>query len=133
MTRRSPILAALLGAAILLAGLAPGVAQAASPPDSAVVLVSGFDTITPFSTPDPACAGQEGPGWNPAGGVASTLKAAGFSVFTAPVKQSTGQPAAACAPGTPVPPLSDYINSNGDLNANGVALGSFLAFLKDNY
>ncbi|HEX6655085.1 MAG TPA: hypothetical protein VF153_02625, partial [Candidatus Limnocylindria bacterium] len=82
---------------------------------------------------DPSCAGKEGPGWNPAGGVASTLKGAGLSVYTAPVMQAGGQPATPCSPGTPAPPLTDYINSNGDLSANGVALGSFLAFLKDNY
>src|SRR5436190_857207 len=39
----------------------------------------------------------------------------------------------AAGPGAAVPPLADYINSNGDLNTNGQALGQFFAFLRDNY
>jgi triacylglycerol lipase len=108
----------------------PAAANAAGP----VVLVSGFDTITPFSTPDPACNGKEGDEWNPPNGIAATLKAAGLQVFTAPVMQAGNPPAAPCAPGTPVPPVdTTYINANGDVNANGQNLGRFLAFLRDNY
>lgn len=120
---------------MLLAALgAPTAAQAASGPGSAVVLVSGFDTVSPFSTSDPSCAGKEGPAWNPPTGVAQALKGAGFTVFTAPVMQEGGPPATPCAPGTAVPPVaSTYINSNGDLTANGQALGNFIAFLRANY
>jgi hypothetical protein len=42
-----------------------------------VVLVSGFTTSTPFSTPDPSCAGNEGDTWSIS--VAPALKAAGDS------------------------------------------------------
>jgi triacylglycerol lipase len=130
--RKGSLLCAL--ACALCLGLLPAAAaQAATGPGSAVVLVSGFDTVTPFSTSAAGCAGQEGPAWSPAGGVAAALKAAGYTVFTAPVMQGGGQPAAPCAPGTAVPPLSEYINSNGDVNANGQALGRFLAFLNANY
>jgi hypothetical protein len=48
-------------------------AHAAAYPE-AVLLVSGFDTASPFSTPDPGCDGKEGPEWSPAGGIAQTLK-----------------------------------------------------------
>jgi triacylglycerol lipase len=117
-------------AALVVAALAPAAANAAGP----VVLVSGFDTITPFTTPDPSCNGKEGDEWNPPNGIAATLKAAGLQVFTAPVMQAGNPPAAPCAPGTPVPPVdTTYINANGDVNANGLNLGRFLAFLRDNY
>lgn len=44
--------------------VAPATVVAASQPGSAVVLVSGFDTTTPFTTSAPACAGEEGATWS---------------------------------------------------------------------
>lgn len=123
----------IVAIASAIAAVGPAAAQAAAPSD-AVVLVSGFTTNTPFTTSDPSCAGQEGPTWDPANGVAATLRANGYAVFTAPVKPAADQPATPCAPnGGATPPPSDYINSNGDVNANGQALGGLFAFLKDNY
>ena len=131
LAKRTAVLCALVAAALLW--FQPAAADAAQGPGRAVVLVSGFDTVTPFTTPDPACSGKEGRAWSPAGGVAATLRANGYAVFTAPVRQGDGTAGIACAPGTAVPPPSTYINSNGDVNANGAALGGLLAFLKTNY
>ena len=122
---------ALICLGLLAGALWAGSAQAAGAP---VVLVSGFNTITPFTTPDPACNGKEGEEWNPATGIAAALKGAGQQVYTAPVMQQGVAPAAPCAPGTPVPPVATtYIDANGDVNQNGQNLGRFLAFLRDNY
>jgi hypothetical protein len=51
--------------------------QAASASGSAVVLVSGFDTATPFTTSAPTCAGKEGATWSAPTGPAAALKQAG--------------------------------------------------------
>ena len=110
-------------------------ATAAGPvyPD-AVVLVSGFTTVTPFTTPDPACDGHEGDTWGPATGVAAALKSRGFAVFTAPVNHLSDPQALPCpGTGTSLPPESDYVDSGGDNDANGAALAGFLAFLRDRY
>jgi triacylglycerol lipase len=101
---------------------------------SAVVLVSGFDTATPFSVPLAACAAQAGPTWGAATGPAASLRAAGEQVFTAPVANAGGSPGQPCtAPGGAVPPAADVIDSNGEVDANGVALMGFLQFLSSNY
>jgi|GEM_PF-278981 len=134
MKRRRNLTCLLALAALATAAYAPAGASAASAPGTAVVLVSGFNTITPFTTPATACNGQEGPAWSPQGGVAQTLKGAGLTVFSAPAMQGSGPPATPCSPGTPVPPVSStYINTNGELNQNGQQLGNFLAFLHTNY
>ena len=118
---------------LLSLSLAPtALAQTATAP--AVVLVSGFTTQTPFSTSAAGCAGKEGPTWGPPGIVASTLKAAGLNVFTAPIANGGGAPPAPCTgPGQATPPQSAVINSNGDVNDNGAALAQFLAFLRSSY
>ena len=122
------------GIVATMALLVPAAAAMAAPPyPDAVVLVSGFDTQTPFTTPDPSCDGQEGPEWNPPTGIAAALKAAGEEVFTAPVKQASGNGLPPCNPDGPAPPQGDYINSNGEVDANGQSLAGFLAFLRDNY
>ena len=73
---RRALLAALLATCVVAAaGAAPAVA-APSYPD-AVLLVSGFDSATPFTTPAPACAGQEGGTWAHPGGVPAALRAGG--------------------------------------------------------
>jgi triacylglycerol lipase len=123
---------ALVFAAIVALGSAASASAAPSYPE-AVVLVSGFDTQTPFTTPDPSCNGMEGEAWDPPTGVAAALKAAGKKVFTAPVHQAGGNGLTPCDPDGPAPPQSDYIDSNGEVDANGAALAGLLAFLRDNY
>ncbi|MGH8956844.1 MAG: esterase/lipase family protein [Microbacterium sp.] len=111
----------------------PASASAATYPD-AVLLVSGFDTASPFTTPDPSCDGKEGPEWNPAGGIAKTLKPAGLDVFTAPVRQTGGSLLPPCSgPGELVPPDAVVIDSNGEADANGRALANLIGFLRDAY
>lgn len=113
--------------ALLLAAAAP--AMAADYPN-AVVLVSGVESDTPFSTPDPSCAGQEGPAWAPM--VAPTLRAGQVAVFTAPAGPG-GLLQLSCTAGGPDVTPAQIINSNGDVNLNGQALAAFLTFLQQNY
>jgi len=101
----------------------------------AVVLVSGFDTSTPFSTPACPTSGR-GSTWSPATSPAATLTAAGLPVFTAPVANGGQAPPASCLGGqTPDIPSggSMVINSNGELAANQQALVNFLQFLNTSY
>ena len=101
---------------------------------SAVVLVSGFDSHTPFTTPLPSCATQTGPTWNSPAGTSATLRAAGEQVFTAPVANSGASPGSPCtSSGGAVPPASDVLDSNGEVDVNGAALMHFLQFLDTNY
>ena len=121
-----------LAIAALLLGAGPASA-APSYPD-AVVMVSGYNSATSFTTPDPSCEGQEGDTWSNPAGPAAALRADGEDVFTAPVQHGSDPLGAPCAPGgAPVPPASDSIDSFGDNDANGAALASFLAFLRDEY
>jgi hypothetical protein len=97
-------------------------------------MVSGYNSSTPFTTPDPACAGQEGGTWDIASGPAAALRAAGESVFTAPVHKGNTPLPTPCAPGGgPLPGSNTEIDSFGDNDANGAALANFLAFLHHQY
>jgi triacylglycerol lipase len=117
--------------ATIISALASASAAQASP---AVVLLSGFDTTTPFSSSAPNCAGREGPTWNPPTGIAAALRSAGYAVFTAPVLQSDTTPPPPClGPGQPAPPPTATIRSNSELDANGRALIALLQFLATNY
>ena len=122
----------------------PAVAAEATPPyPEAVLLVSGFETESPFSTPAAQCIGQEGDEWNPPGfpvgsdpeGIAPVLRQAGNKVFTAPVtKSTTPLPPSCSGPGEPLPDFDTMtITSNGNTNANGAALARLIAFLQDEY
>ena len=121
---------------VILAGLAIAAPAAASTPSpnlsypQAVVLVSGVESLTPFTTPAPSCSGQEGSAWSPE--IAPTLRAAQLAVFTAPVAPN-GQANPSCTAGGPDVTPAMEINSNGDINANGLALAQFLSFLAQNY
>jgi triacylglycerol lipase len=102
------------------------------------VLVSGFTTATPFSTSDPSCAGKEGDTWSAS--VAPALKAAGYTVFTAPEgddnanPSNPGPPPPAClGTGQIAPPGAMTINTGGDVDENGQRLAQFLGFLNQSY
>lgn len=121
-------------AAIAAAAVVAAPAEAAPSYPDAVVLVSGYNSSTAFTTPDPSCEGKEGDTWSHPTGPAPALRAAGENVFTAPVRHGSDPIVPPCAPGgTPVPAPATYINSYGDDDANGAALASFLAFLRDSY
>ena len=101
------------------------------------MLVSGFTTSTPFSTPDPSCAGKEGDTWDVS--VAPALKAAGYPVFTAPEGPSSdgnapgNAPSPCVGPGQQAPPADVTVNTGGDVDQNGQRLGLFLEFLNQDY
>ena len=110
------------------------VLPAAAVASSAVVLVSGFNTATPFTTPAASCAPLAGPTWGASTGAAASLRAAGEAVFTAPVASGHGSPGQSCTDlGGALPPAGDVIDSNGDVDSNGTALMGFLQFLAARY
>ncbi|HEY0277132.1 MAG TPA: hypothetical protein VGC32_02570 [Solirubrobacterales bacterium] len=126
---------AVLACAVAAFGVgAPATRAATASPAAgypeAVVLVSGVESLTPFTTPSPACAGQEGNAWSPE--VAPTLRAAGLAVFTAPVAPN-GESNPSCTAGGPEVTPAMEINSDGEVNANGLALARFLSFLAQSY
>ena len=122
------------GRVVVLAVVFALAMPAAALASSAVVLVSGFNTATPFTVPLAACATQAGPTWGASTGPAASLRAAGEQVFTAPVANGGGTPGVPCtALGGAVPPAADVIDSNGEVDANGAALMHFLQFLASNY
>jgi hypothetical protein len=126
---------AVLACAVAAFGVGAPVARAGTPSPAvsypeAVVLVSGVESLTPFTTPSPACAGQEGNAWSPE--VAPTLRAAGLAVFTAPVAPN-GESNPSCTGGGPEVTPAMEINSDGEVNANGLALARFLSFLAQSY
>jgi len=101
----------------------------------AVVLVSGFNTSTPFSTPTCATSGR-GSTWGYGTGPAATLSAAGLAVFTAPVANAGATPPPSCLGSSTIDiPAggSTVINSNGELADNQAALVAFLQFLNQSY
>lgn len=129
---RALTLALTVSAILAPAASAQGGATPSYP--SAVVLVSGYNSSSAFTSPDPACAGKEGDTWSNPNGPAAALRAAGMNVFTAPVKHGTDPALSPCtSAGAPVPAETTYIDSYGDLDDDGAALAGFLAFLRDNY
>lgn len=115
---------------------------ALTPPGDAVVLVSGFLSQTPFTTPTQPCSA---PGMS-AGGTWSVMRdaliAAGYPVYTAPettYNYVNGQP----QPTTITPatmglgtcgaqqlPASMTINTLGDFDINSSILANFLQYLR---
>jgi triacylglycerol lipase len=125
----------MLGLALAAAAaISPAGAAAATEYPDAVLLVSGYNSSSAFTTPDAACEGQEGDTWSNPSGPAAALRTAGLAVFTAPVQHGSAPLLPACAPGgTPVPGAGTAIDSYGDSDENGAALASLLAFLHDSY
>lgn len=140
--RLAALALSMLVAAIVLT---PSAAQAAPSYPEAVLLVSGFETDSPYTTPAKLCDGKEGSEWNPQKpkadppvGIAYALKQAGHEVFTAPVIKGGGTapitPPTACAGhGETLPNQSTVIDSNGGTAANGIALANLIAFIRDEY
>ena len=124
MSLRPALTSAFIGLLLL-----PANALAADP---TVVLMSGLNSSTAFTTADPACAGHEGPTWDDPAGPAAKLRAAGRQVFTVPAGP-TGSGSAPAACGSPAPPASMTIDTGGDVDQNGARLLAFLQFLQTNY
>lgn len=105
----------------------------------AVVIVSGGDAVSPFTTPDASCAFGLSAG-NTDTGLREHLLAEGFAVFTAPAMNAPGvvvEP----APGSfgafgqmpEVLPAEFTINSIGDIDEAGSALARFALLLAERY
>ena len=139
--------AVFLPALVTAAVLVPGTAQASPSYPEAVLLVSGFETESPYTSASSACAGKEGSEWNPPVpqgaeqvGIAHALRLAGYNVFTAPVSKGgttapITPPMVCTGTGEPVPKknMNMVIDSNGGTAANGAALAKLIAFLRDSY
>jgi len=126
-------LAASIAIAALFAMTAPRAADASTYPD-AVLLVSGFQTETAFTSPSPACAGRMGSTFGIQNGIGPALRAAGYNVFTAPeTKIGDRVPTPCTAEGDPVPASNMVIKTNGETVANGAALARYIGFLQDEY
>ncbi|MGK2932503.1 MAG: hypothetical protein ACSLFD_07015 [Solirubrobacterales bacterium] len=131
---RTAALAASLAIATLLAMTAPNPAEAASTYPDAVLLVSGFQTETAFTSPSPTCAGRMGSTFGIMNGIGPALRAAGYDVFTAPeTKIGDKVPTPCTAEGDPVPASNMVIQTNGETVANGAALARYIGFLQDEY
>ncbi len=110
-----------------------------SPPKTphAVVLVSGLDTQTPFTTPTQACT-QGLPAGNSLTALRQSLISAGNQVFTAPSQNGPGQvtstvgfaPSSTCPPPLPT---NMTINTTAGIDAGGASLTTFLSYLKTTY
>lgn len=135
---------ALLVAVVVLAGCSStSTSTDDAPPESrAVVIMSGGGAISPFTTPDQACADE--PGFLPAGNSDTALREylleMGKQVYTAPAMYPWGTvdepdptsfgPFKDCAI---VLPESMTVMSAGDIDASGEKLARFLGYLNTEY
>ncbi len=126
--------AAALGLAMLLVVSASAAAATGS---TAVVLVSGITTTTPFTAPGALCTkGQypRGQTWSFDGARFAT---SGYAVYTAPENFGSGPVKASDLPlfgGCPTQlPATLTVNSRGDIYANARGLARFIAYLGTHY
>lgn len=106
--------------------------------DTAVVLVSGADTQTPYTTPTDACSHGLAAGQTHTA-LRETLLAAGHAVFTAPSMNGPGQVESSGEGfddfgGGPDPlPAELTVNSVGPIDVGGRHLASFVSFLRERF
>lgn len=105
----------------------------------AIVIVSGGDAVSPFTTPDAACGSGLSAG-NTDTGVREHLLAEGCVVFTAPAMNGPGvvvePPAESFGAFGQMPevlPAELTINSIGDIDEAGVSLARFAELLAERY
>lgn len=105
----------------------------------AVVLMSGGDAASPFTTPDAACASGLAAG-NTNTALREHLLARGYQVFTAPAQNGRGvvldaDPASFGAFGGQPEVLGEQytVNSDGDIDLAGEHLTRFVDLLRDRY
>jgi len=132
--RRLGVLGALAALGALLVP-ATG-AHAAGPPGSAVVLVSGLGSASPFTTSAGACRSGQTPAGQNLSALRTTFVRAGYRVFTAPIMPGGGRvrdtpPAFSDCP-TQLP-ASYTMDSNARLNSNVPVLVRFLGYLRRRY
>ena len=102
-----------------------------------MVIVSGGDAESPFTTPSAACATGLAAG-NTDTALREHLLAAGFTVFTSPAKEGPGQIESSpgfggFAGGPPALPASMTVNAVGDIDEAGQALANFLSYLHESH
>jgi pimeloyl-ACP methyl ester carboxylesterase len=112
-----------------------GVAQAAPPPKRAVVIVSGGDAVSPFTTPDQACASGLAAG-NTDTGLRADLLAHGYTVYTSPAMAGRGpvtdQGGFGAFGDCPVTlPDTMTVDSTASIDLAGERLARFLTHLHD--
>ncbi len=106
------------------------------PPSAAVVVVSGGDATSPFTTPDAACATGLAAG-NTDTAIREHLLSKGYTVYTAPAMAGRGQVTDQTGFGAfgvcPVTlPENMTVNSTGSIDTAGEHLARFINWLKDN-
>lgn len=106
-------------------------------PDQVVVIVSGGNAISPFTSPDLSC--QQG---SPAGSTDTVLRQellnAGYTVYTSPANAGPGQvlsdPGFLGFSDCPVVlPSSMTVDATGDIDVAGEHLARFLSYLNTEY
>ena len=133
----------LVGLVVLVVGLIvpvfhAGSAQSAPPPDGrTVVIVSGGDATSPFTTPDQACASGLAAG-NTDTGPRRYLLERGYTVFTSPALAGRGpvvdQSGFGAFGDCPITlPENMTVDSTGSIDTAGEHLARFFTHLHDNY
>lgn len=106
------------------------------PPGAAVVVVSGGDAVSPFTTPDQACATGLAAG-NTDTAIREYLLGKGYTVYTSPAMNGRGQVVDQQGFGAfgvcPVTlPENMTVNSVGSIDTAGEHLARFINWLHDN-
>ncbi|WP_236147503.1 triacylglycerol lipase [Mycolicibacterium sp. CH28] len=131
--RRILALAAAIAMTCLLAGCQSDSGDQKRPASTAVVIVSGGDATSPFTTPDQACATGLAAG-NTDTALREYLLKQGYSVYTSPAMNGRGQvtdqtgfgPFGVC----PITlPENMTVNSTGSIDTAGEHLARFLNWL----
>lgn len=105
-----------------------------SDPRRALVIVSGGDAESPFTTPTEACKEGLAAG-NTDTALRAYLLAAGYNVYTSPAKEGPGEIESSpgfggFSDGPPALPESMTVNAVGDIDTAGEHLASFLGYLE---
>ena len=128
----------VLVVALIAAHLSAAIAHSAPPPGGhAVVIVSGGDATSPFTTPEMACASGLAAG-NTDTGPRQYLLDRGYRVFTSPALAGRGvvvdQEGFGAFGACPITlPENMTVNSTGSIDTAGEHLARFFTYLHDNY
>ncbi|CAN5541190.1 hypothetical protein BH11ACT7_BH11ACT7_22500 [soil metagenome] len=123
--------------AVTVAALTAAGAQAAPPQNRAVVIVSGGDATSPFTTPGHACASGLAAG-NTDTALRADLLEHGYTVYTSPAMAGRGpvtdQGGFGAFGDCPITlPENMTVNSTGSIDTAGEHLARFLTHLHDDY
>lgn len=108
-----------------------------SDPRRALIVVSGGDAESPFTTPTAACKVGLAAG-NTDTALREHLLAAGYNVYTSPAKEGPGQIESSpgfggFSDGPPALPQSMTVNAVGDIDVAGEHLAAFLGYLQTSH